>query len=284
MNNNYNTIVLLHKMPNRIRVKFNLYLKNIDDFKKKLSEHEGVIDCNYNKPTKSLVICFDYNKIQVEELLIRITILYSSENNFIPVRIVSGLPKTDIPLTAFYSLGLIALSTASSVFIRSSNIQDILNWITVGTTAFSIVEHAQEELDTKGAVDPEVVSIMYLLNSVRKGNFIDAAAITWVTTYGRHFLDISVEEVLLKVNKVQNKCSGEIFYNVSIINDNHKNKNLMRALVTNFIEKHSPHSRNDLIFSNKNISLVNDRVFCGFRNECDKIIFDCKGNSNFCLR
>ena len=284
INYNYNTIVLLHKMPNRIRVKFNLYLKNVRDFQSKLSEHEGITHCSYNRDTKSLVVYFDYNKIQVEELLIRITILYSGENNFIPVKIVSGLPKSDIPLSAFYSLGMIAISTLSSVFIRSNNIKDILNWITVGLTAFSIVEHAQEELETKGAVDPEVVSIMYLLNAARKGNYIDASALTWITTYGRHFIDISIEEIILKVNRVENKCSGETFYNVSMINDHYKNRNLMRALVTNFIERHSPNTRNDVMFTNRNISLVNDRVFCGFRNECDKIILDGMGNTNFSLR
>lgn len=279
MNINYPSIILLSKLPNRLRVKLNIPLKNKDEVLSKLTEHNGVIECKYNSTIQSLIINFN-NKIEVEELLMRLTILYSKENGFKPIRIISSLPKREIPKLAYYSLGIIAVAGASNLFIPNKGIIDLLNWLAAGTTIWSIVEHIRDEIDTKGTVDPEVVSVMYLLNSVKNGRFVEPSAVTWLTNFGRHFFDLNFEGVTLKVNKMHNACTNEVFYNISSLEeDNSGNKNMrfIKTLLTKYIEKQSPATKNNLMFTNNSLNLVQDKLFSGFNNECEKIVFSRKG-------
>lgn len=281
----YPSIVLLSKLPNRLRVKLTMPLKDKNEVLNKLNEHTGIIECKYNDTIQSLIINFNSNKIEVEELLIRLSILYSKENSFKPIKIISSLPKNEIPMLAYYSLGIIAIAGASRFFIQNKPILDLLNWLAAGTTIWSIIEHVKDEIDTKGTVDPEVVSVMYLLNSVKNGTFVKSSAVTWLTTYGRHFFNLNFEDVTLRVNKVSNACTNETFYNVSFVNESNNNRsmNFIKVLLTNYIERQSPSTKNNVMFTNNSLSLVKDRLFSGFSNECEKIVLNNKGyNKSFC--
>lgn len=283
MISSYPSIVILSKLPNRIRVKLTLPVKSSDTILDKLNECEGILNIRYNPVISTLLINFDNNKMEVEELLIRISILYAKENEFKPIKIISSLPKREIPTLAYYSLGLIATSQIFKLFFQGKSIQGLVNWLTAGTTVWSIVKHAKEEFDSKGAVDPEVVSVMYLLNSIKNGNFINASAITWLTTYGRHFLNLNFEEVLLKVNKASSVCTNEIFYDVSLISESESNKNMtfIKALVTKYIERQTS-GKSNLVFSNNNLNLIQNRNFSGFKNEYEKIKFTNKSYKISC--
>ncbi|ADL53595.1 hypothetical protein [Clostridium cellulovorans] len=285
MTANYPSIVLLSKLTNRLRVKLNKPLKNEEEIINALTEHEGIIDCRYNSVIQSLLINFNEN-IEVEEVLIRLTILYSKENGFMPIRIISSLPKREIPILAYYSLGIIAVAGVSRLFIQNISVTNLLNWLAAGTTILSIVEHIKDDIDNKGTVDPEAISVLYLLNAIRNGNFVEASAVTWLTNYGRHFFNLNFEGITLKVNKVTNTCTNEIFYNVSSIGEESpKNKNMdfIKVLLTKYIERQSPTTRNNVMFTNSNLNLVQDKLFPGFNNECEKIVFSNKGyNGNLC--
>lgn len=284
MNFNYPEIVILSKLPNRLRVKLTSPLRNPKDILDKLNEHEGIVDCRYNSVIQSLLINFNSSKIEVEEVLIRISILYAKENGFKPVKIVSSSPKREVPTLAYYSLGLIAVSGVSKLFIQNKVIQDFFNWVTAGTTVWSIVEHAKNEFESKGTVDPEVVSSMYLLNSIKNGEFIKSSLLTWVTTYGRHFINLNFEEVLIKVRKISKSCTNETFYDVSVISEHDTNKNMtfIKALVSKYIDKQT-NGKSNLTFTNNNMSLVQNKHFSGFKNECEKIVFTNNGYKYICV-
>lgn len=285
MTKNYPSIILLSKLPNRLRVRLTKPLKNEEEIVNGLTEHPGIIDCRYNQVIQSLVINFN-NNIEVEELLIRLTILYSKENEFIPIKIISSLPKREIPILAYYSLGIIAVAGASRLFIQNAPVLNLLNWLAAGTTILSIVEHIKDDIDNKGTVDPEAISVLYLLNSLKNGNYVEASAVTWLTNYGRHFFDLNFAGITLKVNKVTNTCTNEVFYNVaSVGEDNQKSKNMdfVKVLLTKYIERQSPATRNNVMFTNNSLNLVQDKLFPGFNNECEKIVFSNKGyNRNLC--
>lgn len=283
MTSSYPNIVILSKLSNRIRVKLTLPLKESDSILNKLNEHEGILSCRYNPVINTLLINFNNSKIEVEELLIRLSILYAKENEFKSIKIISSLPKREIPTLAYYSLGLIAVSGISKLFIQNKSIQGVMNWLAAGTTIWSIIKHAKEEFYSKGAVDPEVVSVMYLINSIKNDKFISSSAVTWLTTYGRHFLNLNFEEVLLKINKVSSACTNETFYDVSLISENESNKNMtfIKALVTKYIERQTS-GKSKLIFSNNNLNLIQDRNFSGFKNECEQIKFTNKCSKFLC--
>lgn len=51
---------------------------------------------------------------------------------------------------------------------------------------------------------------MYLLNSISKRNFIAASALTWITTFGRHILDLRYDELSIKVKIAERGSTDEV--------------------------------------------------------------------------
>ena len=89
----------------------------------------------------------------------------------------------------------------------------ITNWCAVGTTIGTIFEHAYQELAKKGSFDPEVMSVVYLLNAISRGQVFYAAPAAWFLTFGRHIFVDNNKEIMMKV--VARKKDGE--YNVSVL-------------------------------------------------------------------
>lgn len=51
-----------------------------------------------------------------------------------------------------------------------------------------MVEHAYQELHTRGSFDPEVMSVVYLINAIGKPNGFQASLLAWIVTFSRHLL------------------------------------------------------------------------------------------------
>ena len=51
-----------------------------------------------------------------------------------------------------------------------------------------MVEHAYQELRVRGSFDPEVMSVVYLINSVGKPGAGRASLLAWIITFGRHLV------------------------------------------------------------------------------------------------
>jgi hypothetical protein len=211
------SIVILHKMYNRVRVKISLPIRNEEDVKNMIMSTQGINSFEYSPITKSILVYFDHSKIEVEEVLIKITIAFSKEYGLIPIDIISKHPTRDMPKMAFYAAISIAAASTSLTMKYNKNVQELLNWIAVGSTTGAVMDHAWMEIKKKGAFDPEVVSVMYLINSVFKGNFINSSALTWLTTFGRHIVSPTYDKIRFKVYEVRNKESSDIEYDVEII-------------------------------------------------------------------
>jgi len=53
-------------------------------------------------------------------------------------------------------------------------------------TGGAILDHAWRDLRRQGSIDPEVVSIVYLLTAFARGPILASAVLAWATTFGRH--------------------------------------------------------------------------------------------------
>lgn len=267
------SIIILHKIPNRIRVKLSHPLKNLEDAAEIIKEQHGVTNFKYNPITKSILIKFDSLKIQEEEILIRIAILYSKGYDFNPVTIISNYIKRELPMLSYYSMISILAAGVSKVIPTTKNIEDFLNWLAVGTTIGAIGEHAYSEINEKGTVDPEVMSVMYLISSITKGEFITSSIITWLATFGRHIVNTSYEGISLKINEINNIPMKEIYYDVSVLpdQDNTKKMSFLKTFISEIIENQNSTIGRSILVTKEGLTNVQNKIECGYLNKCRKI-------------
>lgn len=262
------TIVIAHKIKGRLRIKLSHPLRNLDDFKSEISNKNGVLDFSYNEITKSIIIRYDNFKVKEEEILLRIVAIYSKGYDLIPIRFIYNSKRKNMPPMAYYSLITLLIGGVSRYISMNERIKEFINWAVVGTTIGAIGEHAYNEINQKGYFDPEVVSVMYLINSIGKGKFLIPSGVTWITTFGRHLLEMSYTKLIIEVNEFKNKCSDEKYYNITILpdSDNLKKANMLRVFLEKFIEGEGNTLRKSFMISNKGVSSHDGRMFEGFES------------------
>ena len=52
----------------------------------------------------------------------------------------------------------------------------------------AVVDHGWKEVRQRGNFDPEVLTVVYLVTSMLRGNSLPATLFTWATAFGRHLL------------------------------------------------------------------------------------------------
>ncbi len=112
---------------------------------------------------------------------------------------------TKLTLLDYYSGSSILLAVANKVLHLPVQTQVWLNYNAGLSTAAAVLGHAWHDVKKEGIYDPEVVSVVYLINSLIKGNFLVASAITWAATFGRHILEPSEESCCLKAIEVNSE-------------------------------------------------------------------------------
>lgn len=262
------TIVIVHKIKNRIRFKVSHPIINIENLKSELLKKEGLKSFEYNNITRSIVVLFDEDKVRDDEVILRIVALYSKDYNLTPIRFIYNTRGKNMPPMAYYSLATLAIGAASRYIPMNERIKDFINWAVVGTTLGAIGEHAYNEINEKGYFDPEVVSVMYLVNSITKGNFLLPSVVTWITTFGRHILEMSYGRMIITINEFKSKSSEEVFYDIKILPDNEsfKKTNIMRTFLEKFIEGEGNTMRKSFMLTNNNIKNYEGSLFKGLDN------------------
>lgn len=260
------TIIIVHNIKNRLRIKMSHPLRNKRFVVDELLRRDGINEVFYNETTKSILFKYSDYKISSEELVMRFIAVYSKDFDLIPIRFVYDSSAKKIPPMAYYSLATILLGGISKYLTVGTDISDFLNWAAVGTTVGAIGEHAYNEINEKGYFDPEVVSVMYLINSVSKGNFLLPSTITWFTTFGRHILDISNSRLMVSVREIKNHNTNESYYDITVVPDVDKTKrtNTLRMFLEKFIEVQGNTMRKSFILTNNGALKVADKVLSGF--------------------
>ncbi|MDT3427047.1 hypothetical protein J2Z22_002581 [Paenibacillus forsythiae] len=224
-------IVIVHRLPNWIRMRLSLPIRSEKDFYTMLNEQGGIQSFEYNPVIKSVLISFNHVHIDTEEVLIRSAIAYSQQYDMAPVRLYSDRPAKELPTLSYYSLaaiGLMAVVSTTGILLNTT-LREVLKWTMVGTTIGAVMEHAYDEISERGAFDPEVVSVMYLFNSLNKGNLLSAAGITWIATFGRHLIHTSYDGAIIRVKKICDVTSDQCYYDVTVFeNTDHKGMKFLK--------------------------------------------------------
>lgn len=213
----YPTILMVHKLEGRIRIKISHPIIDIKEAEKFIKEADGITCVRYNDTIKSMIIKYNPTIITTENVIIKISIFMSNTYGFSKVKFISDCHKSDMPLLSYYSLISILGANVIKYLNPGNQVQEFVNWIATGTTVGAIGEHAYAEMSEKGTVDPEVMSVMYLINSIGKGNMVNASLITWITTFGRHILKKSHESFIIKIEKTQIQCGEDPCYDISVL-------------------------------------------------------------------
>lgn len=210
---------IVHRLPNRIRIKLIVPLQNKDELIHYLLEKIKVSNVLYNKVSKSLVINFDTRLLTFEDVLMGTIIAISIDSNFLPVRVFEKSPYDSRISHLAVEAGIaIGVAGVYSIFSPMNLIRRNLNLIAAGLTAGAVIEHGISEVKNKGVFDPEVVSIFYLINSLLKHNYLQASAITWTTTFARHIFNITKDGKEYQTLRDRDN-EGNINYHVVITQD-----------------------------------------------------------------
>ena len=210
------SITVVHSLKGRLRCKLSHTPVNWRSMREAIVQHDGINEVTYTASTRSVLLSFNSSVITQEEFIIRLAIALSSENNMEPVRILAQPPRQDVSPFAFISGFLIGIAGLSRVIPGMQNMQNYAEWASGIGTAGAVIGHGYKEVRETGNFDPEVLSVVYLVYSLIRGNGITAAFITWIASFGRHILMPRSEGIFLKIRKVSGDETQNRSYDVEV--------------------------------------------------------------------
>jgi hypothetical protein len=184
-------VTVVHSLPGRVRLRFSRPPTNPCQLAAGIQQHPGMGSIQYSQATRSLLIHFDPHNIQQEEITLRVAFQFSLDQDGQPVRLLA-MPES-VVLDNSAVLAAIALAvTFGRHWLHGGKDFSPTRWDWVAGlgTAWAITLHAWKELRHRGYVDPEVLSLAYLLSALARGKFRTASAVTWLSTFGRHLLEV----------------------------------------------------------------------------------------------
>jgi hypothetical protein len=91
-----------------------------------------------------------------------------------------------------------------------------VDWLASTGTAYAVLDHAWSDIRKQGTFHPEVLSLVYLLISMIRKNYLSAAAFTWITVFGRHLIQRPPNAVELSPKPVPGKKGAKPIFEVSV--------------------------------------------------------------------
>ena len=181
-------ITIVHELSGRLRIKMSHPLKDSKHLEYTVKGHPGIFSVGYTPVTRSVLIQFNPQQVTREEIILRVGLSYSLEYDSTPVQVFSEQNTEEMSDSAFYSGFLLAVAFINRLVNRNYKSGSWLEWTMGLGTTWSVLEHGASEVKNRGNFDPEVLSVVYLLTALLRGNFLPAAIFTWLTTFGRHLI------------------------------------------------------------------------------------------------
>lgn len=183
-------------IPGRIRMTLEKPIEDAFPFR----AIEGVWSCRYNPRIRTLLCLYDRERIQEEDLILRIGAIYAglARTKLLHVK-RSEEEGFSMAASGYLALGCIALDGVLTA--AGSPLTQATRWLSAGTTLGAVVEHGYQELHVRGSFDPEVMSVVYLINSIGKTNGFQASLLAWIVTFGRHLIPKAPREQVYLVRR-----------------------------------------------------------------------------------
>lgn len=270
------SITIIHKLPGRIRLSLSWPPKDIKKLETDVIRHEGIQSVSYNSITKSVLVYYNPAQIDFSEIIMRLAIFISVEYNMKKVIICNTHTSVGLKNLEYYSGISLMLSWLAKRANLSQDIQRILNYNAGLSSISAVLHHAWAEIKKVGVYDPEVVSVVYLINSVVKKDFLLASTLTWFITFGRHLFECENESVVLQAFRTQNKNSGNTYYDVAVKPQNNLSDKftIIRAVLNSLTKAIGITSREDnvsLMKQIKSVSKVHENVLEGIEHKDQQV-------------
>lgn len=210
MNGGSLMITILHDLPGRLRIKLSRALEDPVSFDRIVRSHPGIRPTRYTPVTRTVLLEFDPRVIRREEITMRAALAFSLENGASPVRVASRPPGQ--PLTTSVAASgslLLAALVARLLGVRGVTERRFESAAGIAT-ATAVLAHGWQEVRSRGNFDPEVLSVVYLLMGLLRGNALSAAVFTWFTAFGRHVIQSADFPVELRPVKSESGDEYEV--------------------------------------------------------------------------
>lgn len=191
---------VLSAIRGRLRLQFETAVASDEPFRRV----PGVLSCRYNPRIRTLLCEYDPDAISEENLIVRLGAAYAAQTDAGLLHIKHCEEKGfSMAPSGYLALFFIGLDGALS--LTGSALTQFTRWLSTGATLAAVVEHGYQELHVRGSFDPEVMSVVYLINSVGKPGAVRASLLAWIITFGRHLIPRAPREqpYLIKRGKDQ---------------------------------------------------------------------------------
>lgn len=212
------SITVVHRLPNRVRIKLSLPMKDPKSFYKTIRNNLSTLNFKYNSRSYCLTLEFEPSEILLQEIIYRVGIAFSIENGLMQVRLLEGYEYKSISPISLYALASITAAGLNKLInANDTKLQNSMNTFAMGITVGSVLEHAYGEVKRRGMFDIEILPALYLLKSFIEEAKLSTVLIMWLTTFGRHLTVPKQTAKILKVFRTKNSHSYQ--YTATILDD-----------------------------------------------------------------
>ena len=166
----------------------------------------GVNACRYNPRIRTLLCEYDPEAIDEEKLIVRLGAAYAAQTDAGLLHVKRSEEKGFSMAPSSY-LALLCIGIDGALSAAGSPLTAITRWLSTGATLAAVVEHGYQELHVRGSFDPEVMSVVYLINSVGKPGAVRASLLAWIITFGRHLVPRAPREQPYLVRRAGKKLT-----------------------------------------------------------------------------
>ncbi len=193
---------ILSAINGRIRIQLEQPLENESAFR----NLPGIRSLRYNPRIRTLLCEYDADAIREEALIVQLGAIYASQTKASLLHIKRSEEKDfSMAPSGYLALACIGLDGLSS--LSASPFTAITHWVAAGSTLAAVVEHGYRELSLRGSFDPEVMSVVYLINSVGKPDAFRASLLAWIITFSRHLIPRSPREQQYLIRRSQGQLT-----------------------------------------------------------------------------
>lgn len=226
-------IAIVHYIPGRIRLRLVKSPRNINDFISKIKSHEGIEEISFNHVTSSLLVNYRPAVVTSMEIIVRASILVSLDYENKPVIIEHQNKENNLSKLDYYAAFSLVGALVSNAISKDGVLTSYLKYNGTYSTLLAVLSHAIKEVKKDGVYDPEVISSVYLINSIIKGNMLFPSIVTWLVSFGRHII-IPPEEIASIEATAVIDANNKEFVEVTakpILNDNLDNNPIKLLLI-----------------------------------------------------
>ena len=166
----------------------------------------GMRSCRYNARIRTLLCEYDPEVISEEQLIVRLGAAYAAQTDASLLHIKRSEEEGFSMAPSGY-LALLCIGLDGALSLAGSPLTTFTRWLSTGATLAAVVEHGYQELHVRGSFDPEVMSVVYLINSVGKPGAVRASLLAWIITFGRHLVPRAPREQPYLVRRADKKLT-----------------------------------------------------------------------------